>query len=542
MPLPERNPASRGVAAAVFVVTLVLSLVPVRSYDYFWHLATGRWILDHQALPATDPLAVASDPVQWINGSWLFQAGAAAIHAGSGHAGVVATRAVLLAVLFAALFLAAARRIPLSLAAPLVLIAWYGAEHRLGARPETLATILLAVAIPLALRERATAGTVIAYAALSVLWINVHPSALLAPLIAAGALAGRVISSRPSRPNDLMARLAMTGASALALLVNPYGIDGVLAPLRLARLASGDTFVNLEWLPSRPTLFPLLYVMIALGALAFARSRISKLHAAELILFAAFAVLAIRYVRNHGFFFVALPLLLAPALPASVNPRIARIGAGVTAAVALLLCVSRGVPLEGGPVEAKLFPVRAIESLRQLPLHGTIYCPDQFGGFVIWSFYPERRALTDGRNELHRTYISEYAKARTDGRAWQRLLAKYEVTAAVEEYRGEQLEAVDAVTGARREMAPSLALFPRTRWALIGFDDAAMVFVDRTRVDKALLREREYRWLVPDGSGAGSVLPGASADRVRAEIGRALRECGQSEVLRRIAASRPDVN
>ena len=26
---------------------------PIRSYDYFWHLATGRWIVEHHALPAS---------------------------------------------------------------------------------------------------------------------------------------------------------------------------------------------------------------------------------------------------------------------------------------------------------------------------------------------------------------------------------------------------------------------------------------------------------------------------------------------------------
>ena len=49
--------------------------------------------------------------------------------------------------------------------------------------------------------------------------------------------------------------------------------------------------------------------------------------------------------------------------------------------------------------------------LRASGLHGRIYNPDQFGGYLIWSFYPERRVLTDGRNELHRTYIAEFAGA-----------------------------------------------------------------------------------------------------------------------------------
>src|ERR1700747_1254532 len=68
--------ASRPVvllALALLVVLIPAALIPISSYDYFGHLATGRWIAEHRALPLTDPFAIASDRTPWINGEWLFQ-------------------------------------------------------------------------------------------------------------------------------------------------------------------------------------------------------------------------------------------------------------------------------------------------------------------------------------------------------------------------------------------------------------------------------------------------------------------------------------
>jgi len=131
-------------------------------------------------------------------------------------------------------------------------------------------------------------------------------------------------------------------------------------------------------------------------------------------------------------------------------------------------------------------------------LRGNVYNPDQFGGFLIWSFYPERRALTDGRNELYRTYDAEYAKARVDSRAWHALLHKYAIDLAVDEYRHERMTVIDAVTKQRKEMPASLVYWPRSQWALIGYDDAGMVFARRAAFPVEVLQRWELRGVVPD--------------------------------------------
>jgi hypothetical protein len=206
-------------------------------------------------------------------------------------------------------------------------------------------------------------------------------------------------------------------------------------------------------------------------------------------LFAGFAFLALRHVRNQGLFYAAFPLLM---------PRFAmrRVLAYTGAAVAILLVAFTADHRLG--VAPERFPVRAIARLHETRLAGNIYNPDQFGGLLIWSFYPQRRALTDGRNELYRTYIEEYARARSDQRAWRALLMKYRIDLAVDEYRP-PLQVINAVTRAKTSMPASLAYWPRRDWALIGYDDAAMVFARRAAFGPEELSRWELRGVVPDG-------------------------------------------
>jgi hypothetical protein len=90
--------------------------------------------------------------------------------------------------------------------------------------------------------------------------------------------------------------------------------------------------------------------------------------------------------------------------------------------------------------------------------------------------------LTDGRNELYRSFIPEWQAAREDGRKWNALLRKYDIQVAVEEYRP-PLRVTDARTGKVVEMDASLAYWPRDQWVLIAKDEAAMVFARRASID-----------------------------------------------------------
>jgi hypothetical protein len=427
--------AQRLLPYALFVLFGLAAIAPVRNYDFFWHLATGRWIVEQRALPAADPFAIASEKHAWINGEWLFEVAAYAAQQAVGLAGMSFVRALLAAAIFVLVFVKTKDLL-------LTAIAFAGAMQTFDLRPSSAAMLFVVLAV--------TARGWIAHAVIAALWINVHPSALLAPGIAL------LVARRP----------LPVVASALGLLANPYGWRAIASPLELMSFVQSGAFVNAEWLPSSITQFPLLYLLVLGGAAAFIVKRDEWWRA---LLFAGFAWLAIRHVRNQPLFFAAFPLLV---------PRFElrkQLAYATAAAAVVLVAVTTDHRLGVAP---ERFPLEAAARLKASGLKGNIYNPDQFGGFVIWSFYPERRALTDGRNELYRRYIPEYARARGDERAWRALLKKYAIDLAVDEHRA-PLPVIDAATGQRRELPASLVYWPERDWAMLAADEAGMVLARR---------------------------------------------------------------
>ena len=82
----------------------------------------------------------------------------------------------------------------------------------------------------------------------------------------------------------------------------------------------------------------------------------------------------------------------------------------------------------------------------------------------------------------------------------------------------------------RRYLPASLVRYRRRDWALIAFDDAAMVFARRAAYPPDAIAKIEYRYLVPDDPHIGYVndqVRGAA----RAEVERARRDIGDSKVV-----------
>src|SRR5882672_3470951 len=98
--IPTSQHPNIPAAIVLFVLIAAAAATPIRSYDYFWHLAAGRWIVDHHAIPVSDPLAVASMKTPWINGEWLYEVVLYGVHVSD------AAVSILSALLVAAIFTA----------------------------------------------------------------------------------------------------------------------------------------------------------------------------------------------------------------------------------------------------------------------------------------------------------------------------------------------------------------------------------------------------------------------------------------------------
>jgi hypothetical protein len=507
----------RIAAAAFFVLAAIAAVAPIRSYDYFWHLTTGRWIADHHTIPKFDPLTVASAHVPWINGEWLYQILLYALHGIGGDAGISIINAILIAAIFAISVLITSQDAGVALL--IAGVAFAGAADRLGVRPAAAAALLIVIAIGLLGSRLRLVPLTIAYTVLTIVWVNVHPSALLAPLLA-------FICILQVRRNALI----LAAASAIALLVNPYGWNAILAPLRLTSEIHSGAFVNAEWLPSTFAFFPLLYVTIGAIVLLFLVTREKRANAWRFVIFTLLAALAIRYVRNQGLYFAALPLLIPP-----IGNFSRRVSSAIAACALIPVAWAFQHDVHRPGIDDARLPTRALAALHSYKLPGNIYNVDQFGGLIEWTFYPERRALTDGRNELFREFIEADAVARRDSRAWHAMIAKYQLALAVDEYQSEKIEVLDVASGERQALPASLVRYRRRDWALIAFDDAAMIFARRDAFPATQLDAIEYRYLVPDDPGI-AYRNAEFRELARKDIARAKAQFGDLRIVRALEA------
>jgi hypothetical protein len=504
-----------------------------------WHLASGHWILDHHAVPRSDPFSTTAEGTPWIDHEWGFQLMLAAVERLGGAPLLVLTRALLVAALAAMLLLVGVSSgLSPPAAALLAMLCLYGARIRFFLRPE-LATLLLAPAVVwifLQRREQGGRRWLLAIAALMALGANLHAGILVVPPLLAGLLAAESLQWLATRRgrNPLGSGAVGVAVAAAAPLLNPYGWRLYQVPIEIARLVGLPHIPNPEWISPTFSDVPALWVAIAagLGLLALAERRLARW---ALLLMAS--ALALRYVRNVGLFFALLPIAVGPAL-ASL-PALGRDGAAArrplwrAVAVALALLVAASMVAEPGRAPSlafseRYYPARALafieeHGLTQLPLYNDV----RFGGFLIRSAYPERRAFLDDRNEIHEPLLAEIHSilGSSDPGRWQAMLDRYRVGVALLRYNPPfTVRSPDGRVLGRRGF--SALWFPKARWELVYWDDIAMVLVDRTAADAALLERFAYRLVRPDD--AEELLARLAADP-------SLRPLAAAELARKLA-------
>jgi hypothetical protein len=522
--------AHLAAAAAVGLAAAVSAATVVRANDLWWHLAAGAWILEHRAVPRTDPFSFTSGGVPWVDHAWLWQAAASVLHGAGGAAALVLLKAACaLVVASAAMWSLRRAGWGAHAASVLVLASVAGCRFRWADRPDTASLAFLAVFLAiLAAPDLPRGRRALLAAAVCAVWANVHAGVLLAPILAAVLAAGDLLAAargtRPGGAGGAVCRLAgaldaaLAGAaSAAGLMLNPYGIALAGVPRRLESALADPRLVNPEWLPPSAREFPFFHAALALSV-AGAAAAILGLRRREawraLVLLAAGGGLAASGVRHVGVFFVILPFAAAagfrggirlraapaPAAPAGLVPgRPASLAAaawGAAAAVLLLAFPAAGAPPGFGVAEGR-FPVEEADYVAaHLPPPRGLYNDVAHGGYLIHRFFPEDRVFVDGRNEVHASLLKEIAGALDDGAAWGRLLERHGIRAAIVRYRDDRIRVAGAPEGETRSFA---ALhFPARAWALVHWGDAAMVFVKSGAGHDDLVARDEYRRVHPE--------------------------------------------
>ena len=427
--LPKQKQASiLPLFIAILLIPAVLgsSKTIFNDGDVSWHIATGQWILDHRAIPHTDPFSFTWFGRPWVPIEWLAEVIYAFCYRISGYGGVAALITLALIALHALVFLNASRWTRL---ATLPVIAMdFALIPMLSARPHVLTWPIIASWTWLMMKARQNdKGPPLIAALLMTLWANLHGSFVFGFVIAgAFGLEALVVSQDWKRA--LRQWLPFGMAAIAAVFINANGVEGVLHPLRFTQLQMLPLID--EWKPSSPSRTPFFFADLALvlGLIVWRRPRQSWV---RWLLLASMLGFALLQTRHQAMFVILAATILPEAFGKNrlqIAPHARSFVWIITAATLLLVAVRAIMPLEPPENEANPWHLIAMvpASLRSRPvLNGY-----SMGGPLILSGI---RPYVDGRGDMYGDQlVIDYARIiHGDRNAFERAVAKWDIRWAI---------------------------------------------------------------------------------------------------------------
>lgn len=418
------------VSAFVYVFVFSKGNQLLLDGDTYWHIASGKWILEHGAIPATDPFSHTMRGAAWTAHEWLSEVILAVVHDAGSWTGVVAFTAVAYATTIGLLTRALLKSLE-----PIYALSFAGfgvamTAHHLLARPHILAMPLMMIWVIGLVRACESGRPPRLWLPLVMtLWANLHGGFTLGLALApAFALEALLAARRDQR----LASAAKSWGIFLALtttcsLITPHGIHGIWYTWETLIESTYALQSIREWQsPNFHRLQPLEIWL--LGGLAFALHQGLKLPPIRLLLLLGFIHLALKHVRYIELLGLLTPLFLASPLAthwqrtrqrqrqAESLDRFFRKLARPTGQGAVLLVfgallswtlwISNSRPVLPPKITA---PTDAILAIRNAGIKGPVLNHYGWGGYLIYSGISP---FIDGRSDMYKDdFLRRYLEA-----------------------------------------------------------------------------------------------------------------------------------
>jgi hypothetical protein len=454
----EKRPSILPLFVAVLLIPAVLgsSTMIFNDGDVSWHIATGRWILQHHLIPQTDPFSFTWAGKPWVPIEWLAEVIYAAAYRLAGYSGVAALVTAALMVLHTAVYLNASRWIRTALL-PIVAMDFAIIPTML-ARPHLLTWPLLAwwVWLLMRAREQDRAPPLVA-ALLMTPWANIHGGYVFG-LAIAGTFGIEALVSSPDKPRAIRQWLIFGLACVVAVFINGNGPEGVIHPLRFTQLQMLPLID--EWKPSNPATTPFFFGVLAV-TLALIVWKRPRLHWVRWLLILGLLGLALLQQRHQATLAIVAAMILprgfarGPETKALADPTLRWVA---VAGAVLLVAVRAAMPLT--PPDNEANPWKLIAAVPPQLHSQPVINGYSMGGPLILSGI---RPYVDGRGDMYGDeLVLGYSRiARGDEKEFDRAVQRWNIRWAIlpNESRG------------------LIALLDRAGWKRIAHDKVGVIYV-----------------------------------------------------------------
>ena len=494
----EGTLAPRTVLEKILVLAGIFGLFglaasQVKSFDIFWQLQSGRYMVQTRAFIHHDIFSLAPSAPRFEH-CWLHDLVFYGVYLLGGFRGISILKGLLVTATGVAAVATARRRdacwpVILPVTLPLLLLTWGGWLER----PQLWSFLFFTTVLLVLESYRRQPGRFLwLLPPLLALWANFHAGAVLAVPVMIAYLVGeggaRLFSSSSLSAQNYR-RLAWVALALLpALLATPYAWQMLQTLIHAAGYGVGSGIkgqvFNMDWratsFANSPTFYYALGVALLLVGAGWRRFSLT-----DGLLLAGLAFMGLRLERHTTFFLVAAAAFLpryADVLWEGVRVRLPgrRVWllrlAGLVLAGALFYQQVPSIYQRGGFFRTGLlvwhYPVAAARFVRDQKLPANLYNTYDWGGYLMWTLYPEYKVFWDGRSDSPRMFGLGLQVMRAHAQ-WPQILERFRVNTVV-------TKACTMDTGQHYPIIDALQQSPH--WALVFADQSALIFVRRRAV------------------------------------------------------------
>ncbi len=542
--------------------------------DVFWHLATGRYILNTGQVPSVDIFGFVTQGQQWMPFEWGWDVLTYTLYNIGGYTSLSVLRTVIFLLIFA-IFYVVLRKFKVStfITVLFFVLLSFGIMDRLTPRPHALSLLFFAVLLYIFLDYRyfrRGSGKLIFFLPLIFLvWANMHMGILAGLFLFFIYLLSEYINyfgkSRqgisPLSKIQLQMLTGMFFLSLLCALINPNFLQTYIYAYDHTKMKMLET-IN-EWRSPFDSVYGTgfvtnIYKFFIFGGLAVLYYSLKKKDNFPALVYIGFAIYSVRAVRFtvdyiviiFVFFVIAVDFLISEFSKGKVNSILRNSPVPSLMLMTVITFFIINLPsnklylehlqyyrVTGFGINSDFIPVQMFDFMRNNKIPEIGQKPlNHFGsgGFLVWNF-PESKNFIDSRN-LNDEIFNEYNTLIAKRPGFESKLKQYDFDYSL-------YLAPDLVRAPAEMEQTIISYFSKKPedWKLVFWDDKSFLFLKNLPKFKEIIDKYEYKFVTPYNFGyQKQVLDNGfknDPERVKAEIERKLAEEPNGAIINTIQNS-----
>ncbi len=500
--------------------------------DVFWHLATGKYVMETGHVPSTDIFGYATQGQEWMPFEWGWDVVTYNIYKTFGYNGISVFRTIIFLLIFFLYYLILRKfKVSTTLSMFMFILICFGIIDRLTPRPHIISLLFFVLLLYLIISFRYfNRKNIYLYfiPLIFLLWSNMHMGVLAGMLLFGIYIVSEVItylklnsySTKEILPLDkkqLTLLLIIFGASLLVMLINPNGLATYGYAYSHTKMKLLET-IN-EWRSPFDSMFGggfvgnIYKLFLFAGAITLYYA-VRKKDLFFALVYLGFVFYSVRAVRFTVDYIIIIAIFLTVAINfIIINLRNKNLATFIKdkpplkiVLSVILLFIVFNIPndkfylgfleyyrVSGFGINSDFIPTQMFDFMKENKITEIGEKPfNHFGtgGYLVWNF-PNTKNFIDSRN-LNDNIFNEYNSIISKRPGFEKKLNDYGVDYII--YLAPDL------TRAPQEMQQTIISYlaqKNDEWKLVFWDDKSFLFVKNIPKFKEVIDKYEYKTVTP---------------------------------------------